>query len=159
MLRCSGYLVYWALFGLSQFFQVVRGDTPTAAGVLLLPLIVPQVVVSGVSGFIVSKVSTSISNSSSWLTMRADRSLQRDYRSRLGRKSSVHTAASIQLGLILGSQLYAVAIGVLSIIDEHSSKGMIVGLLIFTAIGAGQTFQTGEPPSFHCPHSHLSQID
>lgn len=51
----NGYIFYWQLFGVPQFFQVVRGDSPIRSGVLLLALIVPQVVVSALAGNVVSR--------------------------------------------------------------------------------------------------------
>lgn len=51
----NGYIFYWQLFGVPQFFQTVNGDSPIRSGVLLLALIVPQVLVSWVAGYTVSR--------------------------------------------------------------------------------------------------------
>lgn len=112
------------LFGCPQFFQVVLGLSPTKAGVLLLTLIVPQVLVSWAAGYAVS---------------------------RTGRFKEIISIGWVVcrilvriLHLLILKQLYTIALGVFSIVNEKSSQGMISGLLVFTAIGAGQTFQTSK---------------
>ncbi|KAJ5907415.1 hypothetical protein N7495_000097 [Penicillium taxi] len=51
----SGFMFYANLYYLPQFFQVILSASPIKSGVLLLPLIVIQSIVSFTSGFIVSK--------------------------------------------------------------------------------------------------------
>ncbi|KAJ5729429.1 uncharacterized protein N7483_003937 [Penicillium malachiteum] len=51
----TGCMFYANLYYLPQFFQVVYSASPIKSGVLLLPLVVTQCIVSFTSGFLVSK--------------------------------------------------------------------------------------------------------
>ncbi|KAJ5645978.1 hypothetical protein N7490_002350 [Penicillium lividum] len=51
----TGFMFYANLYYLPQFFQVVYSASPIKSGVLLLPLVVIQCVVSFTSGFLISK--------------------------------------------------------------------------------------------------------
>ena len=51
----NGAVFYSTLYYLPTYYQVVRGDTAIRSGVLLLPLILVQTVVSFVTGFVQSK--------------------------------------------------------------------------------------------------------
>ncbi|KAJ5651367.1 uncharacterized protein N7484_005090 [Penicillium longicatenatum] len=51
----TGFMFYANLYYLPQYFQVVYSASPIKSGVLLLPLVVTQCVVSFTSGFLVSK--------------------------------------------------------------------------------------------------------
>ena len=54
-----GFIVGFAMFGavtyLPAFFQIVHGQSPTASGLQLLPLLAGMIIVSTASGFIISK--------------------------------------------------------------------------------------------------------
>ncbi|OJJ45121.1 hypothetical protein ASPZODRAFT_18031 [Penicilliopsis zonata CBS 506.65] len=51
----TGFMFYCNLYYLPQFYQVVRSASPIRSGVMLLPLVVTQCVVSFTAGFLVSK--------------------------------------------------------------------------------------------------------
>jgi len=51
----NGFIFWSSLFYLPQFFQVALGYSPIRSGIFLLPILVPQVVTSSLSGLLVSK--------------------------------------------------------------------------------------------------------
>lgn len=102
----NGYIYYIQLFYLPQFFQVVRGYTALRSGILLLPLLVIQVLVSLSAGLLTSKTG--------------------------------HYKPQI----VSGWCIWTISLGLISTIGLETSLARIIGFLILTGVGAGNTFQT-----------------
>ncbi|KAG0050437.1 hypothetical protein BGZ83_004786 [Gryganskiella cystojenkinii] len=94
------------MFFMPLFFQVVRQESATSAGLEMLPLIIGLLIASISSGFMVSK----------WGQYRP----------------------FIWIGLILST----VGIGLLTLVNQQSSRGEIIGYLFINGLGLGFCMQT-----------------
>ncbi|GEM06681.1 MFS drug transporter [Rhodotorula toruloides] len=102
----SGSTILCQLYYLPQYFQVVRGDSPTRSGVLLIPQLVTTTVFVFLSGQLVSRT------------------------------------GEYKPSIVVGYAIWAVGLGLLSTLDQHSSTARIVGYQLLSGAGQGQTLQT-----------------
>ncbi|KAG0274624.1 hypothetical protein BGZ95_009597 [Linnemannia exigua] len=94
------------MFFMPLYFQIVRQESATAAGLEMLPLIVGLLIASISSGFMVSK----------WGQYRP----------------------FIWVGLALST----IGTGLLTLLEEDSSRGMVIGFLFINGCGLGFSMQT-----------------
>ncbi|KAK4331764.1 LOW QUALITY PROTEIN: Major facilitator superfamily domain-containing protein, partial [Rhodotorula toruloides] len=102
----SGSTILCQLYYLPQYFQVVRGDSPTRSGVLIIPQLITTTVFVFLSGQLVSRT------------------------------------GEYKPSIVVGYAIWAVGLGLLSTLDQHSSTARIVGYQLLNGAGQGQTLQT-----------------
>ncbi|BGP30880.1 hypothetical protein JCM10296v2_002639 [Rhodotorula toruloides] len=102
----SGSTILCQLYYLLQYFQAVRGDSPTCSGVLIIPQLITTTVFVFLSGQLVSRT------------------------------------GEYKPSIVVGYAIWAVGLGLLSTLDQHSSTARIVGYQLLNCAGQGQTLQT-----------------
>ncbi|RUP45914.1 major facilitator superfamily domain-containing protein [Jimgerdemannia flammicorona] len=108
----SGMAFFGYIFYMPIFFQVVRGNTPTTAGLQLLPMMLGLVVIGNIAGNFMNMI----------------------------QKRMPNIAAHV-LYIYVGNCLFLVGAGLTSTLDENTSTGVTVVYLLLVGIGLGLTLQ------------------
>lgn len=108
-----GMAFFGYIFYLPIFFQVVRGATPTLAGLQLLPMMLGLVIVGNIAGGFMQTI----------------------------QKRLPPTFAAHVLYIYAGNAFFVLGAGLASTLDENTSSGVTVVYLLLIGIGLGLTLQ------------------
>ncbi|RUS17289.1 major facilitator superfamily domain-containing protein [Endogone sp. FLAS-F59071] len=108
-----GMAFFGYIFYLPIFFQVVRGATPTLAGLQLLPMMLGLVIIGNIAGGFMQTI----------------------------QKRLPPTFAAHVLYIYVGNAFFVLGAGLTSTLDENTSSGITVVYLLLIGIGLGLTLQ------------------
>lgn len=134
----TGFVVGFAMFGaitfLPQYFQVVKGATPTSSGLQLLPLMAGLLITSMGSGILISRwgrykifpvVGTAVMTLGMYLLSRLA----------VGTTAAEYTLAMFVLGVGIGAVMQVLVIAVQNVVDYRDLGVATSGATFFRSIG------------------------
>ena len=134
----TGFVVGFAMFGaitfLPQYFQVVKGATPTSSGLQLLPLMAGLLLTSMGSGILISRwgrykifpvVGTAVMTLGMYLLSRLA----------VGTTAAEYTVAMFVLGVGIGAVMQVLVIAVQNVVDYKDLGVATSGATFFRSIG------------------------